>query len=97
MHLGFMGLQRWARSLARLYQTGIVNAWTSSNYDQPWIQVWKGGLGVGDVMGECGCLCWGTPWEGLEQGSGSKGAVPTGEVSFKWRAALSLGGWDGKG
>lgn len=43
MHLGFMGLQRWAPELARLYQTGIVNAWTSSNYDKnPWIQVWKG-------------------------------------------------------
>uniref|UniRef100_A0A8C2P815 Uncharacterized protein n=1 Tax=Capra hircus TaxID=9925 RepID=A0A8C2P815_CAPHI len=40
MHLGFMGLQRWAPELARLYQTGIVNAWTSSNYDKnPWIQV----------------------------------------------------------
>uniref|UniRef100_A0A4W2GEY5 Milk fat globule EGF and factor V/VIII domain containing n=1 Tax=Bos indicus x Bos taurus TaxID=30522 RepID=A0A4W2GEY5_BOBOX len=40
MHLGFMGLQRWAPELARLHQTGIVNAWTSGNYDKnPWIQV----------------------------------------------------------
>ncbi|XP_032477372.1 lactadherin isoform X1 [Phocoena sinus] len=40
MHLGFMGLQRWAPYLARLHLTGIVNAWTSSNYDRsPWIQV----------------------------------------------------------
>ncbi|XP_004693038.1 PREDICTED: lactadherin [Condylura cristata] len=40
MHLGFMGLQRWAPELARLHRTGIVNAWTSSNYDRnPWIQV----------------------------------------------------------
>lgn len=40
MHLGFMGLQRWAPELARLHHTGIVNAWTSSNYDRnPWIQV----------------------------------------------------------
>ncbi|MBW02662.1 Lactadherin, partial [Eschrichtius robustus] len=40
MHLGFMGLQRWAPDLARLHLTGIVNAWTSSNYDRnPWIQV----------------------------------------------------------
>uniref|UniRef100_Q95114-2 Isoform Short of Lactadherin n=1 Tax=Bos taurus TaxID=9913 RepID=Q95114-2 len=39
MHLGFMGLQRWAPELARLHQTGIVNAWTSGNYDKnPWIQ-----------------------------------------------------------
>ncbi|XP_037365901.1 lactadherin [Talpa occidentalis] len=40
MHLGFMGLQRWAPELARLHRTGIVNAWTASNYDRnPWIQV----------------------------------------------------------
>ncbi|KAB0398370.1 hypothetical protein E2I00_019124 [Balaenoptera physalus] len=40
MHIGFMGLQRWAPDLARLHLTGIVNAWTSSNYDRnPWIQV----------------------------------------------------------
>lgn len=52
MHLGFMGLQRWAPELARLHRAGIVNAWTASNYDRnPWIQVWKGWLGVGAVMG----------------------------------------------
>ncbi|XP_047394769.1 lactadherin isoform X5 [Sciurus carolinensis] len=40
VHLGFMGLQRWAPELARLHRTGIVNAWTASNYDRkPWIQV----------------------------------------------------------
>uniref|UniRef100_A0A8C3WM74 Milk fat globule EGF and factor V/VIII domain containing n=1 Tax=Catagonus wagneri TaxID=51154 RepID=A0A8C3WM74_9CETA len=40
MHLGFMGLQRWAPELARLHRAGIVNAWTASNYDRnPWIQV----------------------------------------------------------
>ncbi|XP_054999426.1 lactadherin [Sorex araneus] len=40
VHLGFMGLQRWAPELARLHRTGIVNAWTASNYDHnPWIQV----------------------------------------------------------
>lgn len=43
LHFGFMGLQRWAPELARLHRTGIVNAWTASNYDRkPWIQVWKG-------------------------------------------------------
>lgn len=42
VHLGFMGLQRWAPELARLHRTGIVNAWTASNYDRnPWIQVWR--------------------------------------------------------
>ncbi|KAM8780199.1 lactadherin isoform 2-T2 [Rhynchonycteris naso] len=40
VHLGFMGLQRWAPELARLRRTGLVNAWTASNYDKnPWIQV----------------------------------------------------------
>uniref|UniRef100_A0A667GGV7 Milk fat globule EGF and factor V/VIII domain containing n=1 Tax=Lynx canadensis TaxID=61383 RepID=A0A667GGV7_LYNCA len=40
VYLGFMGLQRWAPELARLHRTGIVNAWTASNYDKnPWIQV----------------------------------------------------------
>ncbi|KAF6273278.1 milk fat globule EGF and factor V/VIII domain containing [Rhinolophus ferrumequinum] len=40
LHFGFMGLQRWAPELARLHRTGIVNAWTASNYDRkPWIQV----------------------------------------------------------
>uniref|UniRef100_A0A673TPH3 Milk fat globule-EGF factor 8 protein n=1 Tax=Suricata suricatta TaxID=37032 RepID=A0A673TPH3_SURSU len=40
VHLGFLGLQRWAPELARLHRTGIVNAWTASNYDKnPWIQV----------------------------------------------------------
>nr|XP_008249942.2 lactadherin isoform X1 [Oryctolagus cuniculus] len=40
VHLGFLGLQRWAPELARLHRTGIVNAWTASNYDRkPWIQV----------------------------------------------------------
>ncbi|XP_049762052.1 lactadherin isoform X1 [Elephas maximus indicus] len=40
VYLGFMGMQRWAPELARLHRTGIVNAWTASNYDKsPWIQV----------------------------------------------------------
>ncbi|KAL1774430.1 lactadherin isoform X2 [Sigmodon hispidus] len=40
VYMGFMGLQRWGPELARLHRTGIVNAWTSSNYDsKPWIQV----------------------------------------------------------
>ncbi|XP_042332197.1 lactadherin isoform X1 [Sceloporus undulatus] len=40
VHYGFLGLQRWGPELARLNNRGIVNAWTSSNYDRsPWIQV----------------------------------------------------------
>nr|KAF6410995.1 milk fat globule EGF and factor V/VIII domain containing [Rousettus aegyptiacus] len=40
LQLGFMGLQRWGPELARLRRTGLVNAWTASNYDRtPWIQV----------------------------------------------------------
>nr|XP_056722078.1 lactadherin [Euleptes europaea] len=40
VHYGFLGLQRWGPELARLNNKGIVNAWTSSNYDRnPWIQV----------------------------------------------------------
>ncbi|KAM5291428.1 lactadherin isoform 2-T2 [Glossophaga mutica] len=40
MLFSFMGLQRWAPELARLHRSGIVNAWTASNYDKkPWIQV----------------------------------------------------------
>ncbi|XP_077173575.1 lactadherin isoform X2 [Paroedura picta] len=40
VHFGFLGLQRWGPELARLNNKGIVNAWTSSNYDRsPWIQV----------------------------------------------------------
>nr|AAA39534.1 milk fat globule membrane protein E8 [Mus musculus domesticus] len=40
VYMGFMGLQRWGPELARLYRTGIVNAWHASNYDsKPWIQV----------------------------------------------------------
>ncbi|XP_062998351.1 lactadherin isoform X2 [Elgaria multicarinata webbii] len=39
VHYGFLGLQRWGPELARLNNKGIVNAWTSSNYDRnPWIQ-----------------------------------------------------------
>ncbi|NXI68661.1 MFGM protein, partial [Anseranas semipalmata] len=39
VHYGFLGLQRWGPELARLNNQGIVNAWTSSNYDKsPWIQ-----------------------------------------------------------
>lgn len=54
LHLGFMGLQRWAPELARLHRTGIVNAWTASNYDKrPWIQVRKG-----------------RPWAGWRDGKG---------------------------
>lgn len=40
VHLGFLALQRWGPELARLHRSGIVNAWTASNYDRsPWIQV----------------------------------------------------------
>ncbi|XP_034987267.1 lactadherin isoform X1 [Zootoca vivipara] len=40
VYYGFLGLQRWGPELARLNNKGIVNAWTSSNYDRsPWIQV----------------------------------------------------------
>ncbi|XP_053128741.1 lactadherin isoform X2 [Hemicordylus capensis] len=40
VHYGFLGVQRWGPELARLNNKGIVNAWTSSNYDRsPWIQV----------------------------------------------------------
>ena len=46
VHYGFLGLQRWGPELARLNNHGIVNAWTSSNYDKsPWIQVPTAGLG----------------------------------------------------
>lgn len=47
VYYGFLGLQRWGPELARLNNHGIVNAWTSSNYDKsPWIQVSGAGLGV---------------------------------------------------
>lgn len=40
MYVGYLGLQHWGPELARLHRTGIVNAWTASNYDsKPWIQV----------------------------------------------------------
>lgn len=40
VYYGFLGMQRWGPELARLNSKGIVNAWTSSNYDRnPWIQV----------------------------------------------------------
>lgn len=40
VYYGFLGLQRWGPELARLNNHGIVNAWTSSDYDKsPWIQV----------------------------------------------------------
>ncbi|XP_003475300.1 lactadherin isoform X4 [Cavia porcellus] len=40
LYIGFLGLQRWGPELARLHRSGIVNAWTASNYDRkPWIQV----------------------------------------------------------
>lgn len=43
VHFGFLGLQRWGPELARLNNKGIVNAWTSSNFDRnPWIQVLVG-------------------------------------------------------
>ncbi|XP_051484251.1 lactadherin isoform X2 [Apus apus] len=39
VYYGFLGLQRWGPELARLNNHGIVNAWTSSDYDKsPWIQ-----------------------------------------------------------
>lgn len=47
VYYGFLGLQRWGPELARLNNHGIVNAWTSSNYDKsPWIQVSVAGLGA---------------------------------------------------
>ena len=70
MLLGFMGLQRWAPELARLHRSGIVNAWTASNYDKkPWIQVrkgqprsgWRGGRGGGAMSVPA---FGGPPWEG---------------------------------
>ncbi|XP_028610716.1 lactadherin isoform X2 [Grammomys surdaster] len=40
VYVAYLGLQRWGPELARLHRTGIVNAWTASNYDsKPWIQV----------------------------------------------------------
>lgn len=40
VYVGYLGLQHWGPELARLHRTGIVNAWTASNYDsKPWIQV----------------------------------------------------------
>ena len=64
VHLGFMGLQRWALELARLHRTGIVNAWTASNYDKnPWIQVRKewlwGGRSDGRGQGEASTPAFG--------------------------------------
>lgn len=56
VHYGFLGLQRWGPELARLNNHGIVNAWTSSNYDKsPWIQVPVGGAASSPVS----CCCWG--------------------------------------
>lgn len=68
VHLGFMALQRWAPELARLHRSGIVNAWTASNYDRnPWIQVWKQGGGEGKRRDE-GCLHLGVTVGGLIRG-----------------------------
>ncbi|KAM9311100.1 lactadherin isoform 2-T2 [Gastrophryne carolinensis] len=40
LYYSFLGIQRWGPNLARLNNKGLVNAWTSSSYDQhPWIQV----------------------------------------------------------
>ncbi|CAH7339000.1 lactadherin isoform X1 [Phodopus roborovskii] len=40
VHVGFLGIQRWGPELARLHRSGLVNAWTASDYDsKPWIQV----------------------------------------------------------
>lgn len=48
VYVGYLGFQRWGPELARLHRTGIVNAWTASNYDsKPWIQVGKN-TGQGD-------------------------------------------------
>ena len=66
VHYGFLGLQRWGPELARLNNHGIVNAWTSSNYDKsPWIQVPAAGLGVlvycaasAATAGLAGLLSW---------------------------------------
>ena len=34
VHLGFVGVQPWAPELARMHRTGIVKAWTASNYGE---------------------------------------------------------------
>ncbi|XP_007653088.2 lactadherin isoform X1 [Cricetulus griseus] len=40
VYVGFLGVQRWGPELARLHSSGLVNAWTASDYDsKPWIQV----------------------------------------------------------
>nr|QHR82767.1 lactadherin 1 [Vipera anatolica senliki] len=40
VYYGFLGLQRWGPELARLHNSGLVNAWTASSYDlNPWIQI----------------------------------------------------------
>lgn len=62
VYYGFLGLQRWGPELARLNNHGIVNAWTSSNYDKsPWIQVTcsrTGSTGVASSPGSHGWSCW---------------------------------------
>ncbi|KAK2522167.1 Mfge8 [Columba guinea] len=51
VYYGFLGLQRWGPELARLNNHGIVNAWTSSNYDKsPWIQVFQGNVDYGTMQ-----------------------------------------------
>lgn len=66
VYYGFLGLQRWGPELARLNNHGIVNAWTSSNYDKsPWIQVPAAGLECQHreqpqqpwLVLQCCCLC----------------------------------------
>ncbi|XP_039215010.1 lactadherin isoform X2 [Crotalus tigris] len=40
IYYGLMGMQRWAPELARLHNSGFVNAWRASNEDKkPWIQI----------------------------------------------------------
>ncbi|XP_021087304.1 lactadherin isoform X2 [Mesocricetus auratus] len=40
VYVSFLGVQRWGPELARLHRSGLVNAWTASDYDsKPWIQV----------------------------------------------------------
>lgn len=42
VYVSFLGIQHWGPEQARLHASGVVNAWTASNFDRkPWIQVGK--------------------------------------------------------
>lgn len=105
VHLGFLGLQRWAPELARLHRSGIVNAWTASNYDKnPWIQVRKEGVGwaesrEGTGRDEVVCIWRGHHLGVHNWGPGSKvGGFPQVKVSKSggaaWGRGSGVGGLD---